>query len=98
MSNLASGKFAKKIAASFKRVSKFPIETIVMVSSVPGIDFSDNWSFWEEGYPAVMITDTAFYRNPNYHSSTDTYEKLDYASMAEVINGLTGALLDLAKN
>ncbi|MBU4376222.1 MAG: M28 family peptidase [Candidatus Omnitrophica bacterium] len=67
------------------------------IGFVPGVDFSDNWSFWREGYPAVMITDTAFYRNPNYHNSTDTHETLDYASLAEVLKGLRGVLIELTK-
>ncbi len=61
------------------------------------IDFSDHWSFWQESYPAVMITDTAFYRNPNYHSDSDTYEKLDYESMQETVKGFEVVLRNLAE-
>lgn len=86
--NLHSKGIVDRIVKAFKENSSFPIESLNAPSAVPGIDFSDNWSFWQEGYPAVMITDTAFYRNYNYHRLTDTYEKLDYISLAEVINGL----------
>ena len=67
-----------------------------MFGFLGGIDFSDHWSFWKEGYPAAMITDTAFYRNPNYHKASDTYDTLDYTSMAEVVKGLKGVLLALS--
>jgi hypothetical protein len=56
------------------------------------VDFSDHRNFWKFGYPAFMITDTAFYRNPNYHSPGDTAETLDYQKSAEVIAGLYLAL------
>lgn len=55
---------------------------------VQGIDFSDHLSYWQEGFPAIMITDTAFLRNPNYHQSGDTYDKLDYERMAKVVQGV----------
>jgi hypothetical protein len=57
---------------------------------------SDDWSFWKEGYPAAMITDTAYYRNPNYHKRSDTYDTLDYESMAEVTKGVLAAVRSLA--
>lgn len=55
---------------------------------LPGIDFSDHRSYWAAGYPALMVTDTAFYRNPNYHQAGDTWEKLDYQRMAKVVQGV----------
>ncbi len=92
--NFSSRQLVKKVVSGFKKHSQFPIESFTGPSFVPGLDFSDNRSFWQEGYPAVMITDTAFYRNPYYHSQEDTYEKLNYESMAEVIKGLR-KILDL---
>lgn len=62
---------------------------------MPGIDLSDHKNFWEQGYPAVMVTDTSFFRNPNYHKPTDTPEKLDYGRMAEVARGMYNVLLNL---
>lgn len=53
-----------------------------------GIDFSDHRSYWAEGYPALMVTDTAFLRNPNYHRAGDTYDKLDYKRMAKVVQSV----------
>ena len=62
-------------------------------AAVPGVDFSDHRNFWSQGYPAVMITDTAFYRNTAYHTDEDTADRLDYQKMAEVADGLYYALL-----
>lgn len=95
--NLSSRGLVKKVVSNFKDKTEFPIESVVMFSFIPGIDFSDHWSFWKEGYPAVMITDTAFYRSPYYHSSLDTYEKLNYDNMAELVRGLSSALIELAQ-
>ena len=97
MGNFSSRRLAKKVSLNFKKHSQFPIESVVPFGFVSGVDFSDHWSFWKEGYPAVMITDTGFYRNPDYHTASDTYEKLDYASMAEVVKGLNAVLIEISK-
>ena len=73
-----------------------PVHALVAPRAVPGVDFSDHRSFWEQGYPAVMVTDTAFYRNPHYHRPTDTPERLDYRRMADVVGGVRVAVLALA--
>ena len=65
-------------------------------SFVPGVAWSDQLSFWRAGYPALMVTDTAFYRYRHYHAPTDTPEKLDYARMAGVVEGLARMLGALA--
>ena len=64
---------------------------------IPGIDFSDHRSYWAHGYPAVMITDTAFYRNDRYHTARDTPDTLDYGRMAEVVRGIHAAVCALAR-
>ena len=64
---------------------------------VPGVDFSDHLSYWKAGYSAVMITDTAFYRNHNYHTPNDTAEKLDFKRMALVVEQVEAAVLALAQ-
>jgi Zn-dependent M28 family amino/carboxypeptidase len=79
----------------FKQASAFPIESIVAPSFIPGIYFSDHASFWKEGYPAVMVTDTAYLRNKNYHQGTDTVETVDFEKMAAVVLGLKGAVIHL---
>jgi hypothetical protein len=64
------------------------VETVNAPAQIPGIDFSDHKNFWKHNYPAIMMTDTAFYRNPNYHSATDTIETLDFHTMTKVVHGL----------
>ena len=59
---------------------------------IPGVAWSDRWSFWQHGYPAIMLTDTAPYRYPHYHLHTDTPERLDYERMAQVVTGCAAAI------
>lgn len=73
--------------------SGFPVESACLPRWLPGIDFSDHWSFWEAGFPGAMLTDTAFYRNPHYHLASDVPERLDY----ERLGRLTEALLATAR-
>jgi Zn-dependent M28 family amino/carboxypeptidase len=65
------------------------------VGWLPGIGWSDQWAFWKVGYPAIMVTDTAPYRYPFYHTAADTLEKIDYDSTARVVSGLTQVVMDL---
>jgi Zn-dependent M28 family amino/carboxypeptidase len=74
-----------------------PVYSINAPRFVPGVDFSDHLSYWNAGYPAVMITDSAFYRNHNYHTPNDTADKLDYKKMAMVIEDVEAAVLTLAR-
>jgi len=96
--NFSSKWLIKKIVSIFKKKKYFPIESFIGPSSVPGVDYSDHWSFWQEGYlSAVVISDTAFYRNPHHHADSDTYQTLDYKSLARVCEGLEEVLTDLTK-
>jgi Zn-dependent M28 family amino/carboxypeptidase len=81
---------------AMRGASRFPVYSINAPRSVPGIDFSDHRNYWEAGYDAVMITDTAFYRNPHYHTARDTPDTLDYDRMAMVVQGIFAAVLALA--
>lgn len=65
-----------------------PVASINAPANIVGVDFSDHWSFWQFGYQAVMVTDTAFLRNPNYHRPSDRPETLDYRRMALTVEGL----------
>lgn len=96
VSNLRSRRELRRTVAAFREHSDFPVETLVSPAFVPGVAWSDQLSFWREQYPALMVTDTAFHRNPYYHTPDDTPEKLDYGRMAQVVSGLSGALLTLA--
>ena len=93
ISNYKSRGLARSIDAEFKKNSRLPIVTLALPSIVPGVDYSDHRSFWEVGYPAVMFSDTSFYRNANYHKLTDLPATLNYEYMAELIEGLKSALL-----
>lgn len=86
----------KKIKSSVEKSSGIPVETLSTSPYVPGVALSDHNSFWKEGYPAAMVTDTAFYRNPNYHSSRDTIDTLNFQKMTGVLRGLVQAARDLA--
>ncbi|HAK59539.1 MAG TPA: aminopeptidase [Nitrospiraceae bacterium] len=90
--NLRSKKFTEKIASDFRKGTDLPFMTLNAPSLVVGIDFSDHWSFGKFGYPALMATDTAFYRNPHYHAHTDVPETLDYGRMTKVVQGLQRAI------
>jgi len=95
--NLSSRAYVKEMASLFRDNTDIPLEALALPRFVPGIDFSDQLNFWKEGIPAVMITDTAFYRNPHYHLSSDLPQTLDYEKMAEVTKGLLLYLLDQGK-
>lgn len=99
VSNFSSRPLLKKVIKEFKSKSNFPLEYLVApVFFAPAISFSDHSSFWKQGYKAVMVTDTAFYRNPFYHTQEDTYEKLNYGYISKVIKGLYYVLLKLINN
>ncbi len=94
--NLRSCRLAWSFRRGFKKATRFPLFSIVLPESVNAIRLSDNSSFWDQGYPALMLTDTSFLRNPHYHLPTDTPDTLDYARMAQVTLGVAGAVARLA--
>ena len=73
------------------------METLSAPSFVTGVDFSDHLNYWAHGYCGLMVTDTAFYRNPRYHTSDDTPETLDYKRMAQVVKGVHCAVHAVAR-
>jgi hypothetical protein len=91
------GLLARRVKATMRAASPLPVYSITAPSFIPGIDFSDQLSYWNAGYPALMITDTAFYRNQNYHTEKDTAEKLDYKRMAMVVKGVFAAVVEMGK-
>lgn len=94
---VSDGLLARRIKGSMSSATPLPVRSINAPSLIPGVDFSDQRNYWHEGYNAVMITDTAFYRNLNYHTAQDTAEKLDYKRMAMVVEGVYAAVNDLAR-
>lgn len=97
VSNLRSRPQLKQLTTAFRNCSDFPVERVATFSWIPGVGWSDHFSFWLRRYRAVMVTDTAFYRYPYYHSYEDTAEKLDYERLAIVAMGLYGAICRLAE-
>jgi hypothetical protein len=85
--NMRSGSFVREVITIFRNDINFPSEGIAAPSFIPGIAWSDQWSFWKQGYQAIMVTDTAPFRYPYYHLQTDTYEKLNYEHFARVVYG-----------
>lgn len=93
--NVAQRGLIRKIKRGMQRATDLPIWSGSLPRQMPGVDFSDHRSFWDFGYPAVMLTDTAFCRNRAYHQSGDTWDKLDYVRMAKVVDGVYGAIASL---
>jgi len=98
VSNLTSTALQEQVRDGLKATMTLPVETFTGPWWIPGVDLSDHGSFWNEGYPAVMLTDTAFYRNPNYHEATDVPETLDYEAMAELVEGMSEVLMSLDRS
>ena len=92
VANRASRRELHQLVMAFKAYSDFPVESLATFEFIPGVAWSDHLSFWREGYPAAMVTDTAFYRYEAYHTAKDTPEKLNYPAMAQVVEGLFHAL------
>jgi Zn-dependent M28 family amino/carboxypeptidase len=96
VSNLKSRSLLHRAIRAFRAHAALPTQGAAAPSWVPGVWWSDHWSFWREGYLAIMITDTAPYRNPFYHTTQDTADTLDYARMARVVDGLSYVVRALA--
>jgi Zn-dependent M28 family amino/carboxypeptidase len=93
--NLASWKLAWSFRRGFKRGTRLPLFSIVLPEAVSEIRLSDNASFWDQQYPALMLTDTSFLRNPHYHQATDLPDTLDYKAMTQVTFGVAAAIKQL---
>ena len=94
---LSDWSLVRRTKAAMRNASPLPVYSINAPTFVSGVDFSDQRNYWHAGYNAVMITDTAFFRNRNYHTAQDTEEKLDYKRMAMVVEGVYAAVTDLAR-
>ena len=87
--NISSSQLLRRAIALFRKHSKFPSEGIAAPGWITGIGWSDHWSFWKEGYPAIMITDTAPFRYKHYHTLQDMPDKIEYSRMARVVAGIS---------
>jgi len=86
--NFGSHSLLHGCVRTFRETTRFPSEGVLAPELITGIGWSDHWSFWQEGYPALMVTDTAPFRNPHYHQPTDTPDRLDYGRLARIVSGL----------
>jgi hypothetical protein len=93
--NVSSRALLRRALDTFRQHAKIPSEGAALPSSMPGVGWSDHWAFWQAGYPAMMVTDTAPFRYLDYHQRSDTPEKLDYDSIARVVSGLEPVIQDL---
>jgi Zn-dependent M28 family amino/carboxypeptidase len=96
--NGASSPLISRSIQSFRKHADFPSEGAAVPAAIEGVGWSDHWSFWQEGWPAFMVTDTAPFRYQHYHKVTDTPDKIDYERTARVVEGLAGVAEDLAKD
>lgn len=98
VSNEASHSLLTRVARAFAESTPFPLQAVAMPADLPGAGWSDHWSFWQTGYPALMVTDTAPWRYPWYHTADDTPDKIDFAAFAEVVRGLESVIDNLAEH
>ena len=96
-SNLPSRAVTQEAHSLFRARSNFPVEIISTLETVPGIAWSDHASFWRAGYPAFMVTDTAPYRYPYYHTAEDTSDKVNYQALGRVTEGLRETFQELGR-
>ncbi len=96
--NWNSTSLLRRFARQMRQVRGLPVETLSVPGNgglIPAVRLSDHSSFWDAGYPALMVTDTSFFRNPHYHGSTDTLETLNLDFMAQICEGVIRAVLVL---
>jgi hypothetical protein len=95
--NLQSRDFLRKSIELFRKTTNFPSEGVAAPGWFAGVGWSDHWSFWKQGIPAIMITDTALFRYRYYHSAGDTSDRIDYDGTARVVSGLSRVIVELAR-
>ena len=95
--NFRSALLVHKVKSAMRAAAPLPVESLAAPAFVVGVDWSDHLNYWNAGYPAVMVTDTSFYRNEQYHTAMDTADRLDYRRMADVVRGVHAAVVELAK-
>ena len=93
--NVRSRSLLRRAIALFRKHARVPSEGAALPSFIPGVSWSDQWAFWQHGYAGIMITDTAPFRYPHYHSATDTPDRLDYDRFALVVSGMQKVIEEL---
>ncbi|MHC4267232.1 MAG: M28 family peptidase [Planctomycetota bacterium] len=97
VSNIKSRKLLGEVVGSFRKYAKFPSVAAFLPEYIVGVGWSDQWSFWQYGYPAVMVTDTAPFRYPYYHTREDTPDKINYDRFAYLVDMLEKVVTRLVK-
>lgn len=95
--NWSSRRLVYRAIETFRREATLPSEGGALPEGLPGVGWSDHWAFWQEGYPAIMLTDTAPFRYPAYHTPQDTPDQIDYGRLARVVAGLEPVITELAE-
>ena len=95
--DLGSRSLVRTAIGEFRRNESFPSEGAALPATFPGIDWSDHWAFRRAHYPAIMLTDTALYRDPNYHRASDRPEQLNYDGLSRVTRGVEAVVRALAQ-
>jgi Zn-dependent M28 family amino/carboxypeptidase len=96
--NIKSRKLLRDVAGSFRQYAKFPSEAACLPEHISGVAWSDQWSFWRNGYPGIMVTDTAPFRYPYYHTCEDTPEKINYDRFSYLVDMLEMVTARLAES
>lgn len=94
--NVSNRSLVRRSIGVFRRHARISSEGGALPGYLPGVGSSDHWAFWQEEFPAIMVTDTAMFRNPNYHTSDDLPETLDFVKMTRVVEGLEKVVEDLS--
>jgi hypothetical protein len=98
--NTDSGALVRRCVGAFRASGALPCEGVAAAGWITGVGWSDHWSYWQIGAPAVMVTDTALFRNPNYHQPTDRIATLDFDRLARAVDGIEAvvAAMDVEKS
>ncbi len=94
--NVRSRHLVRDAVSTFRETTDFPSEGAAVPGWIPGVGWSDHWSFWRQGWPAIMFTDTALFRYPHYHRASDTPDQIDYDRFARVVMGIERVIEDWA--
>ncbi len=97
VANVGSARLLLNARRAFKARTPFPLQSAAVPAAIPGVGWSDHWAFWRAGYAAMMVTDTALFRYPWYHTAEDTPDKISYEKLALVVDGLEAVIESLAR-
>lgn len=96
VSNTDNASWVRRTIGAFRQQGAFPSEGAALFGWLPGVGWSDHWAFWKEGFPAIMVTDTALFRDPYYHTGRDLPQNIHYEYLTRVVSGLRHVIRDLA--